>query len=135
MYAPTFCAIDKNNLRIDACELRRRLMLPTHADVSEYEKAVETLLSESTPKACFVRVPVAVKEDLAEFPFMEIKSRNLSKNLSGCATLNCSNPVPWLIAAVMAQISLFCVAKSTSALPNCSEKSGHVWGLSAGETP
>ncbi len=80
----SFFSIDKSLITVDERELKRRLMVSSDADVSQYGTAVEAVLSESTPKACFVRVPVAVNEGTVEFPFGNFASRDLAKNLSGC---------------------------------------------------
>ena len=79
----SFFSIDKAHLTIDTGELKRRLMVSSDTDVSQYGMAVEAVLDESTPKACFVRVPVVVNERTVEFPFGSFASRDLAKNLSG----------------------------------------------------
>ena len=84
MYGSNFFTVDKTKLKIDENEFRRRLSVSKEFDVSVYEKAVCEVLSESTPKACFAKLPVFVSGNCVSFPFAKIESRDLAKNLSGC---------------------------------------------------
>ena len=84
MYTPSYFSIDKEKVGIDEKELKRRLSVSGDFDVSVYEKAVRDVLAESTPKACFVKVPVVADGDEISFPFVSFHSKDLSKNLSGC---------------------------------------------------
>lgn len=84
MYTPSYFSIDKEKVGIDQKELKRRLSVSGDFDVSVYEKAVRDVLAESTPKACFIKVPVVADGDEITFPFVSFHSRDLSKNLSGC---------------------------------------------------
>ena len=63
MYTPSYFSIDKEKVGIDEKELKRRLSVSGDFDVSVYEKAVRDVLAESTPKACFVKVPVVADGD------------------------------------------------------------------------
>ena len=55
---------------------------------SAAEKLLAACLEEShtafTGKVCYMTVPVSVKEDRVNLSFVEVKSRSLAKNLSGC---------------------------------------------------
>lgn len=84
MYTPTYFSIEKEKINIDEKELKRRLSVSGDFDISVYEKAVNDVLAESTPKACFVKVPVTADGDEIAFPFVSFHSKDLSKNLSGC---------------------------------------------------
>ncbi len=84
MYTPICFSIDRDQLTIDEKELKRRLSVSSEFDVAAYGKAVDDVLCESTPKACFVKVPVTVNADEITFPFASFHSKDLSKNLSGC---------------------------------------------------
>ena len=84
MCTPSYFSIDKEKVGIDEKELKRRLSVSGDFDVSVYEKAVRDVLAESTPKACFVKVPVVADGDEISFPFVSFHSKDLSKNLSGC---------------------------------------------------
>ena len=84
MFAAECFAIDKEKLKVDEKELKRRLSVSKDFDVSVYDKAVSEVLGESTPKACFVKIPVSVDDSFVNFPFGKAESRDLAKNLSGC---------------------------------------------------
>lgn len=84
MLAAEYFAIDKTKITVDEKELKRRLSVSSDFDVSAYEKAVKEVLSESTPRACFVRVPISADGEKVTFPFGTVDSRDLAKNLSGC---------------------------------------------------
>lgn len=84
MYTPSYFSIDKEKVGIDEKELKRRLSVSGDFDVSVYKTAVRDVLSQSTPKACFVKVPVVADGDEISFPFVSFHSKDLSKNLSGC---------------------------------------------------
>ena len=85
MYTAEYFAIDKTKISVDEKELKRRLCVSADFDVSVYERAVGDALSESIPKACFVKVPVSVSANAVGFPFAKAESRDLAKNLSGCS--------------------------------------------------
>lgn len=84
MFTAEYFAIDKTKLSVDEKELKRRLSVSSEFDVSVYDKAVSEVLRESTPKACFVKIPVSVDDSFVNFPFGKVESRDLAKNLSGC---------------------------------------------------
>ena len=84
MFAAECFAIDKEKLIIDQKELKRRLSVSGDFDVSVFETAVEKVIAESTPKACFVKVPVMADEKGVEFPFGRVESKDIAKNLCGC---------------------------------------------------
>lgn len=84
MCTPLYFSVEKEKTVIDEKELKRRLSISGDFDISAYEKAIKDVLSESTPKACFIKVPVTVNADEITFPFVSFHSRDLSKNLSGC---------------------------------------------------
>lgn len=85
MFAAEYFAIDKEKLKVDEKELKRRLSVSKDFDVSVFETAVEKVIAESTPKACFVKVPVLVDEKGVEFPFGRVESKDIAKNLCGCS--------------------------------------------------
>ena len=85
MFTAQYFAIDKEKLIIDQKELKRRLSVSGDFDVSVFETAVEKVIAESTPKACFVKVPVMADEKGVEFPFGGVESRDIAKNLCGCS--------------------------------------------------
>ena len=84
MYTATYFSVEKEKIGIDEKELKKRLSVKTDFDVSVYRKAVEDVLGESTPKACFIKVPVTADGDEVRLPFMSVYSMDLAKNLSGC---------------------------------------------------
>ena len=84
MYTPEYFSVDKEKINIDEKELKKRLSVSACFDVSVYEKAVKEVLLQSTPKACFVRVPVEIRSEKICFPFASLESRDLEKNLFGC---------------------------------------------------
>lgn len=84
MYTTSYFSIEKEKINIDEKELKRRLSVSGDFDISVYEKAVNDVLAESTPKACFVKVPVTADCDEISFPFVSFHSKDLSKNFSGC---------------------------------------------------
>ena len=79
-----FFTVDKTRLKVCEKELGRRLSVSRDFDVSVYEKAVRTVIGESTPKACFVKASADVAGDAVILPFAKIESRDLAKNLSDC---------------------------------------------------
>ena len=84
MHTPLCFSIDKDNIKIDEKELKRRLLVSSEFDVSAYDKAVTDVLRESNPKACYVKTNVSIEEDGVSFPFGKVCSLDLAKNLSGC---------------------------------------------------
>ena len=84
MNTPAYFSIDREKIDIDEKELKRRLTVSSDFDISAYEKAVKSVFTESTPKACYIRVSVRVNEHEVTLPFTSISSKDLSKNLSGC---------------------------------------------------
>ena len=84
MFAAECFAIDKEKLKVDEKELKRRLSVSKDFDVSFFDTAVERVIAESSPKACFVKVPVSSDENGVEFPFGRVESRDIAKNLFGC---------------------------------------------------
>lgn len=84
MYTPEYFYVDKEKINIDEKELKKRLSVSACFDVSVYEKAVKDVLFQSSPKACFVRVPAEVSGEKICFPFVSLESRDLAKNLFGC---------------------------------------------------
>ena len=85
MFTAQYFAIDKEKLIIDQKELKRRLSVSGDFDVSVFETAVEKVIAESTPKACFVKIPVMADEKGVEFPFGRVESKDIAKNLCGCS--------------------------------------------------
>ena len=85
MLTSQYFAIDKEKLIIDQKELKRRLSVSGDFDVSVFESAVEKVIAESIPKACFVKVPVLADEKGVRFPFGRVESRDIAKNLCGCS--------------------------------------------------
>lgn len=84
MLMAEYFVIDKNRIKIDEKELKRRLCVSSDFDVSEFGKVAAELVLASTPKACYVRTDISVGEDFVKFPFGRVNSRDLAKNLSGC---------------------------------------------------
>ena len=84
MFAAECFAIDKEKLKVDEKELKRRLSVSKDFDISVFDTAVERVIAESSPKACFVKVPVSSDENGVEFPFGRVESRDIAKNLFGC---------------------------------------------------
>ena len=84
MFAAECFAIDKEKLKVDEKELKRRLSVSKDFDISVFDTAVERVIAESSPKACFVKVPVSADENGVEFPFGRVESRDIAKNLFGC---------------------------------------------------
>jgi hypothetical protein len=84
MFAAECFAIDKEKLKVDEKELKRRLSVSKDFDISVFDTAVERVIAESSPKACFVKVPVSADGNGVEFPFGRVESRDIAKNLCGC---------------------------------------------------
>ena len=85
MFTAQYFAIDKEKLSVDEKELKRRLSVSGDFDVSVFKTAVEKVIAESAPKACFVKVPVLTDEKGVEFPFGRVESKDIAKNLCGCS--------------------------------------------------
>ena len=85
MFAAEYFAIDKEKLNVDENELKRRLSVSKDFDISVFNTAVERVIAESSPKACFVKVPVSADENGVEFPFGRVESHDIAKNLCGCS--------------------------------------------------
>lgn len=76
--------IEKDDIKIDAGELARRLSVGRDFDVSVFDDAIRKVFEVMTPKCCFVKVEVKAENGIAHLGFVKAESHDLCKNLDGC---------------------------------------------------
>ncbi len=79
-----YFAIDKEKITVDNGEIKRRLSLSRDFDVSVFDGMLERVLSEITPKCCYIKTNVSVCGKQVDLGFAKVESSALAKNLSGC---------------------------------------------------
>lgn len=65
-------------------ELSARLKMPQECELSILERCISEVRAAASPKACAAEVEVSVCGDVVSIGEIEVRSRNLAKNLEGC---------------------------------------------------
>ncbi len=81
MYAVEFFTVDKDKIKVDNGEIKRRLSVSKDFDVSVFDGMLSRVLSEINPKCCYIKVPVSVCGNEVDLGFTKVQSRNLAKNI------------------------------------------------------
>ncbi len=79
-----YFAIDKEKITVDNGEIKRRLSVSKDFDVSVYDGMLEKVLSEITPKCCYIKTDVSVCGKQVDLGFTKAESSALAKNIGSC---------------------------------------------------
>ncbi len=77
-------SVNIDDISIDEAELALRLNIPKGFTNHTIEECISAVKSSSTPKCCYMRVPLSLKEGRVDFEFASIESADLCKNLADC---------------------------------------------------
>lgn len=84
MYRAEYFSLEKDSIKADASELKRRLSVSGDFDLSVFDGALSKVLEVITPKCCFVKTDVSTGNGIANLGFVKTQSFDLCKNLDGC---------------------------------------------------